>query len=611
MSYVFITSCVILLILSTYIISSLVERNIVTSFLISLSTFFSYISILSILGAMTGIEITFQRVMGFNLVLIFLIILFVIKTKRTLSNQLEIDRFDIVAMTFGVISVFIVFLKQYGMNFDIQFITTDPAVHFVFSKYFSDTGNLLLASNSLQPYMHMSTYPFLTYSVTGLFMSITQSVDLKVKIYILSNLLFYFLIIMTVYSIIKKYIYKKNWTIIIFTLILVSLGYNLNSVIFGFSSQMVGVFIFLCSILLSDSLFRNRQPQIFLTTLLIFNLIGLFYSYYLFVPAIFLGITLYEISRKKQELIDRPFYVILTSRSFIIGLMLLIFGSLYLFSFPSADISTGSLDNLKAEGYIFRDLYSDIIPLLLFVLIGFMSWYKDKRDGSLYLISISTILFVIAIFILVLCDKASTYYYFKNYYLLNNLLIILFAVGLSCLIPKFNRVYIASMFFLVMMLLNSFFLDKYVASKNHLLNPLGKNFFGEIYHFNLAKLIETEVLLNKEQQELINYVFENKEEYTGGSNQVPVIGNMLQRLWFYSISGIWPTISELELRYLYDDNIVNLEEWKKDQNKNPYIIVLEGSDKFSEKWMESQKFSINDFEVIYQVNGGKILKYIY
>lgn len=127
--------------------------------------------------------------------------------------------------------------------------------------------------------------------------------------------------------------------------------------------------------------------------------------------------------------------------------MLLIFGSLYLFSFPSADISTGSLDNLKAEGYIFRDLYSDIIPLLLFVLIGFMSWYKDKRDGSLYLISISTILFVIAIFILVLCDKASTYYYFKNYYLLNNLLIILFAVGLSCLIPKFNRVYIASMFF--------------------------------------------------------------------------------------------------------------------------------------------------------------------
>ncbi|MNP47793.1 hypothetical protein D3C76_1418680 [compost metagenome] len=130
---------------------------------------------------------------------------------------------------------------MYTSSMNINFLTTDPSVHYLFSKYFSHTERLLLSINDMIPYIHMSSYPFLSYVNTGLLMSFSTSNSLNLGIYLVSNCVLYFFTIITIYNMYVSIIKKTDYLQVTILSIATAIGYNMNSILFGFTSQMAGI----------------------------------------------------------------------------------------------------------------------------------------------------------------------------------------------------------------------------------------------------------------------------------------------------------------------------------------------------------------------------------
>lgn len=576
-----------------------------TAFIILFSFYISYVSIVSIVLDLIHVKTTGLLITFINILCILTILFFTNKNRKDAhlklnSNfKLKIPDAYAILLTCGM-GVYL-FLKMYSLDLNINFLTTDPSVHYLFANYFSETGRLLLSVNELSPYAHMSSYPFLSYVNTGIIMSFFESPDIKLGIYLLSNIILYCLIVLTVYELYKNSV--KNVGIIQVTIIIAvaTFGYNMNSVIFGFTSQMAGIFLVLCFILINDKFEKNILKIVFLSVLLV----GVFYAYYYFVPALFLSYVISNIIKNRSYKFKEILNTIFTKEVLIVSSVVAIFGILYLFILNQT-VSAGNVSSIAEEGYIYRELYADFKPYLLFMIVSIFFWRKDKRSHTVFVSSIIFVAFTAIIFIAGMFGKASSYYFYKNYYLLDNLFIILYGIGLYHVKEKLKPLYISYLIVVSFLAVQTFIFDKPIQEKNNLFNINMEQNITNMQKFNIDLPRNMKIVFTQDQREFLNYIIENKDKYVDSEGNLPVIGDTLQQLWFYSYTEIWPKYNNPSLSAVYEKTLLDFKLWEKDPDKNPYLIVMDGS---RDDWIESQKVDMSLFDVIYETNGAMLLKY--
>lgn len=562
----------------------------------------SYISIVSFILDVLAVRITGYSISIVNILLATL--LFILYKKKKVSYTIQAIKpslHNLYAFSLAIVISFYVFFQLYSPSMNIRFVTTDPAVHYLLASYFSETGRLLLRVNDLIAYDGLSSYPFLAYSNTGLLMSFTQSNSVKVGIYLASNVVLYFFVVLTLYMIYKQFVKKVDYIQTTIIILAAAAGYNYNSIIFGFTSQMAGILLVLTLILINDSMKDGKVKTLLLTM----NMVGLFFAYYYFIPAAMIGFVLTNMIDQRTLNIKSTLKNIFSLQNFIVCGVTFVFGVSYLLVFNSKELSS-DISAIASEGYIYRDLYSNFKPYLILAGVAFFLWIKEKRRSSIFVITLAYLAFTVGLLLMGMRGEASSYYYFKNYYLLENLFILLFVVGLNYTKLRFKPLYFSFVSIICILGIFSTFLDKPIQQNNLLFNVEVERNITKVQNFNKETAKNMNNIFNKAQRGFMDVIIANKDEYLDGKEYIPVIGDLLQQLWFYSYTEVWPKYNNFALGAVYEEPILDYGKWKDDEDKNPYLILIEGS---GEKWIEEQRVDMNLFDLVYKVDGAVLLKY--
>lgn len=567
-------------------------ENIINKIVSTLIFLLAYNGIIGIIFAITGVKITQLNISILNF-LVIISIIFLLNKKGKAEFE-KIPKKELVMCILGVL-LGVLYLQLYETNFNITFETTDPATHMNFVNEFLKNKELLLTLNTSIPYNHMSDYPFLHYLNNGIVHYITNEVDVY-KTYIGFNYILFILFTLKSYYFLMEYIRAKKtseyiWCAL-FTCLLI-LGFPLNALIFGFSSQLICfpiILLTLSIICFRNSIYSSKLYYLIMNVLLL----GVFYSYYYYIPELFLAIGMYIlIKNKKIKLVIEE-----GLKTFFIPI---IGGFIFLFYFTISGV-TGESTSLDMEGYIWRDLlnsFSIFIPILIYYCIN---RFKQRRIDIIDLFCIFNIIFNIFILVLGMNGKASSYYYYKNYYVLCIPIIILIA---KQLIESFRKnkelmyTIIITVVGVVVLLGGG---DQYIATKNNLFNPTPLT-YNNVYWFNKFKLDNPPVVFDKDDLELIEHIKQNKDAYSY-DNKMAVVGNTLQLLWFREITGIWPKFdTEENLAMLYDTNLISMDDFLNDINYEYIAIFTKGN----EEWIKTN-INMDDFGIIKKVGSAILIK---
>ena len=197
------------------------------------------------------------------------------------------------------------------------------------------------------------------------------------------------------------------------------------------------------AIIASVDIYRKKEIT-YKHNLLVFFLLnfGLFNAYYMFVPYVYSALWIYfcyEEYKRQNKLFTKKTFVIL----FVTLLLPFALGYIYNIEYSiygiiiSRTIDLSNLfknsDNLinekfAVEGYIYINLFSNMILLLPYSIIAI--WKNWKENKAVALMTIFNILFIILLFIGNKFDKVSDYYLSKNYFALSLFLFYLTYKGL-------------------------------------------------------------------------------------------------------------------------------------------------------------------------------------
>lgn len=319
--------------------------------------------------------------------------------KKKMRQVYLYSKWDIIAIFLFVIATLSVASIQFGSEFNLYNYQCiwDSSVHLQFAKDFAKShefpGLYFMALN--MGLWLQSIWAFVPYN-TGCQIFIFSDIC----ILLLCMCLFWHLIR---YNIDNKFSYILG---IIFS-VLYTLGYPLNSMMYGTSCLSAGndVVIF---ILIIIALFdKDKIYNSFFVCLLICGCVGLFSSYSLFIPVMFGAIFFYLImyyyreGKISQKVLLRGLIIMV-----LLGAVIIVLFQNYFWN---------AVSGLRAEGQIYRNLAVNFVFFVPFII---MAIKKKKYNSFSMIMFFLTIIYILVCMACVFAGKISGYYYFKNYYLL-------------------------------------------------------------------------------------------------------------------------------------------------------------------------------------------------
>jgi len=338
-----------------------------------------------------------------NIALIAPCLLYRLKTGE--FQKFIVPRIDLIALGIIAATTFILALIQFGLHFDINFGTTDPAAHLLNAIYIATDGNL-------SP-MYLSHLPTAMAVQTATpFLPITQ----YYKAFIVLEVFYQFLAGAVFFSAAKRFAPTKNATIILIILTLLYMGgYPLNNLFYGFSYLGLSISV-VALVYFGLGLYQKREVYSWCSTsILMLALFGLIISYALFVPIVFTAVLIFLVLflRKKGKVLTRK-NVLLLLYLFVPAIIL---GFLYTYrGFFGGDMAPSTA--IGMDGDIYRELYSDflfIAPLALYALFVSIK-SRELSFGNILFYTLSLVM--IAGLIAGLAGFVSVYYFFKTHYLM-------------------------------------------------------------------------------------------------------------------------------------------------------------------------------------------------
>lgn len=563
----------------------------ISSLIYSVCLLFCYNTFIVYMLYLVGIKGSFLIFSVINYIVGSIIgIVIYIKGKRLQKYFLEKKKLAVL-LVLGLIVFLVGYFKFRGFT-AINFESGDSAIHYGQSLKFSEELSILDKANSSDKvFGYFVRVMPISYINCGLLFNIFSGIKTyivflfySVACLILSALLFGV-------TIIDIYKYKKKDYI--FALILALcyvLAFPLNSMMMGFCYLTLGLMVINLLYLTMHHFKDNFDKKIIFKIVVLFLIcFAAFYSYYLFVPAIYLAVGIYYIYLWRKGILSFKNTLLY---GFITLIIPFIIGFSYFFITLFQDIGVEYVSFIiNYPGFC----YDNITPIYLFAIVtGYLGFkiYRDKQarefnflNYSLYIVTIYIAIFLV----LYIFKRAELYYFYKLFFVYWLLLLLYFGKRIG----KYRK-YLYGIIPLVL-----------VVNIVVYLYPLSRfaSIFSatNIYTYNARTFIDMRIIFDGDDLELLEKSIEYRDICIN-NGRFPLIGNSRKNIWYYSITEaipvIWP--GDVNIDILYHYRVPNIKAWEYAGSEYPCLVY-----DYDNGVIDIDK---DKYQVLYENKAGVIIK---
>lgn len=523
------------------------KLNFVKWIFVSIMIIMSYHAIIAGILSVINIRIGIFKIGVFVLIADVLLTIYNVKHEK---QKYYIEIYDILAIIVILSIVMICAINQFGINLkNLNFETSDPANHLRVAMDVAIYGKLnAMYFNPLNNGLFIETFmPFM-----GKMISVY-------RLYILWEMFLLFLSGISVYMVSRNWIKNRSSKAIsLIVIVFYMCAYPLNSMVFGFGYLSMGISVVAMIILLTNEYVNKTINEKICMIFLSMTMFSILVTYTLFAPfiyaAVFVTILIFEVRQKSN--IKSIF-----KRMICLFILPGLIGSFFMIKEMFFNHSVSSL--IKANGYIYTDLFINSIIFLPFAIATVVRIIKTKENNILSNAIIINILAMVAMLCLGLDGKISSYYYSKMYYMLSLVLALgaiyyfinltqqhcEFAWGLIITGILFTYIYYGNV--------ESDIMEKSVYFNNKKVSYV----FYSLYDFNYEKAKSDGY--NEYKLQLIDWVNEN----ISNDKKVPFASSVEDCFWYSALSE--QRMEKYAYYYTKNNNIDYLSNLKNAD----YVIV--------------------------------------
>ncbi len=518
------------------------------------------------------------------------------KNKKIVFQKYYLDQNQLIGFIIIILVCFTVGFFKYNKFGEIDYLITDAALHYKMADYYSITQKMFnVALNDGVKIYDKAMTGF--YVPCGILMNIMPCA--KYISYNLFNTSVLCLTSLTAYILcleIKNN--KKNNILSVFLVLMYTLAYPLSYMIYGFGYLGSGIIAITLIIYTWKLILKEERKSLYLV-LTLFNF-SLFFSYYLFVPVIYLAQGLFIIYRYM-----RGNYKLITL--FIIGFITLIVPTIigYMYFVYTGSVSSTvstSASNFLIEGSAYKNLWGNFVLLIPMIIYAIITEIKNKKiDFDIFMLVIELIYIFITLY-LTTKSKMSTYYYYKSYYVLWIICYVYIYKLINNSKYKTNLIINYSLIILMIIITITEFEQKVIQSNiNFSSTPVGKE-LASVYAANYNTFNPHDVVdkdLAKLMLETTKY--DKKCELKGKNKTLPYAGNFYQKLWYYGLTSNTPTIN-------YNKEMVNNVFIKAFDYKEFLETDKVKCAVIPKAYLEKNKINIRKHQILYKNKAGYLIK---
>ena len=561
------------------------KSNIINSIIYSICYIFPYQTVLVYISGLFNLGGSLLYYSFIN-ILISLLLLIPTINKKKIQKYYFPKKEIFLYLSLILIIFIIVFIRFRGFTI-LTYMSDDSSIHYRMAMHFKRELSYLTKTNSKDLLSHDFAGSIPASYINGGFFLKIFNINKPYKIFIIYDMLCLILSsILFLSTIIKLYKKDNNYLSLLLISILYSIAFPLNNLLYGFCYLGIGIMIINLIFITIKDIESNLNINKLYNLIILFILnLSLFFSYYLFVPNIYLTIGIYYLILYKDKKISLntllKYGIITLIIPFIIG-----FAHFFL---PGIINSKGT--PIKAITY-YGTIYNNLTPLYLFILftgyLGYKLYHKklnikDYLSLNIYIISLYCIIFLI----LYILKKSELYYFYKLFYLFPLFIVIYLT---EKFINKKKIIYISSFIVLLLLLL------PLVCGKSNISNFISKT---NIYSYNSNEIFNPNIRFTKKELDIVDNVNKYKKICTL-NNEFPIKTEKHKKYWYYSITNTIPIINHNDTgSHQLDAPSIDIYWWKNNINHPCLVYFYEG---------KNIKYSKDKYKELYKNKSGVILK---
>lgn len=554
-----------------------------------------------------------------NMICIGILCLPILKKRKI--QVYEMHKIDIVYICLLGLSTLIVAYLNFGFSFNIKYETGDPSVHYITSKMFANSDSLLIKEEDTV-HKSFTTMKTISYVNSGIIMKCFQGpIDSYYDYYIFIGFGIFILLVTSIsmYTTISSFSIDKKTRFIAFVMSLMyTMGYPLNSLLFGFEYLSVSLFL-LCLIFNMIYYFENKQlKNIFFMGMLFLLNFGLFNAYYMFIVFVYPAMWIYfciKSYKENKKIFDKKNICLLLVTlvvPFLLGYIYYMEPQAYAIiinkNVPLGNELGGTTEYLlqkgfAVNGYIYVNLYTNMLLLLPIPIYLIIKRWEENRFSILTLIF--CLLFIQILLIGFSMNKVSVYYLSKNYFALWFILFYLNYKGIIEIYKKYSEIPFILIAFYTLLIIINLILGN--AEPEHTSGATNENLntIAEVFVVNKSMIKNHNTDLTVEELQILKYLYDNIDY----NRKVEIVGYMEQFFWAYSLTNyinnsdevITDKISMAQGQYLLE---LKARDTEKNLNKADYIIYFNRTDAY-----EKMKDTISkQGDIIFENASGGIVE---
>lgn len=524
-----------------------------------------------------------------NVVIGSIILILSLCKKKDRIQRYSFDKKNSVVILGLIILVFLVGCFRFRGFEAISYESGDSAIHYRHAVKFSDNLSILDKNNNDDRiFNHFVRVMPISYINCGFLFRMFPKIDMyklylyfNVFVLVLSSLVFF----VTIMNVIKN---KKNgYGYALILSLFYTLGFPFNNMIMGFGYLSLSIIVINLLYLTIFEFNGNFDKNIVYKIIVIFLLtFSCFYSYYLFMPVIYLSLGLYYIMMYKKKKISLKQMFLYGGVTLIIPFVI---GFCYFILSLFFEGKGEHLVNLIGTwGYS----YTNILPMYFFIgLTAYFVYLIKKKDKVDYLkLNIYSITVFIGLFLILYVAKFADAYYFFKWFSLYWLLMLIYFVNK---IERFKKI-----FYGIVLVLGVFNIFVYM-------NPASS--FGmvamrtNIFSWNSFMLNDGREIYNKDELDLFSNSMKYKEDCTYDGRFL-MSGEPAKNVWFYTLSDLVPVYFDADGDWtkLNVDSAIEINNWYDMLDDYKCLIYYyEG---------RNPEIDNDKYDVLYENNSGLLVR---
>ena len=318
-------------------------------------------------------------------------------------QKYEYHLLDITAVVVMAVIAVVWGIHQFGFGLsEFNYRTLDAGNHLYFARQ--------LVNGEPATFMHFSAVN------TAVWISALKPiipVYYEYKIYIIFDLFVLFLNGVVMFACLRRYM-TNTFTKIVGTAfaLFYMCGHPLSSVVFGTAYFSTGMMLVLVIVYFAGIVLKRETNKEWSEAFIAFSLLGLCYSYFLFIPPVVGGVLIYLFYENKVR--KNQITVTFIRKSVIIWSVLFLLGIVYLYFFYVKKDAV-LFSSIGLEGFMYGHPYGDFLIFIPFIILLAIKDIKDRKIG------IEEFLFIMVFFMLIVLvfgtvtKSVSSYYFYKIY----------------------------------------------------------------------------------------------------------------------------------------------------------------------------------------------------